>query len=197
MKILLVDNHTQHMKNLMESLAGHIVQIQKYEPGVKLNWQGKDLVILSGGGGEGQEICDEHKPGHLWYEDELKLVRNCKVPIIGICMGFEVIARAYGAEVTQAPSLIKGFQEVRATDLGARIFGYDKLRQFESHEWCVQKPSKNLKILAHSKTGIEAFVVEDKKSPKYAFQFHPEKGGTLNLKNLLNLVENTALSNVG
>ena len=56
MKILLIDNHTRHMADLMHSLKGHDVRLQKYQPGIKFQDKDVDLVILSGGGGEGKEL---------------------------------------------------------------------------------------------------------------------------------------------
>src|SRR5438105_4905350 len=106
MKILLVNNHTVHLNSLGKALAGHQIEVQTYRPGIEFNYQDKDLIILSGGGGEGLEIDDEYQPGRLWYDDEMKLVRTADKPILGICMGFEVIARAYGAPVTSVGSLI-------------------------------------------------------------------------------------------
>jgi hypothetical protein len=66
MKILLVNNNTQHLNELKKSLAGHEVEIQDYKPGIWFHDVGKDIIILSGGGGEGREVHDFHKPNILW-----------------------------------------------------------------------------------------------------------------------------------
>ena len=63
MKILLINNHTLHFSNLTAALADHEVEVREYHPGLDFSCADKDLVILSGGGGEGLEIHDEHKPG--------------------------------------------------------------------------------------------------------------------------------------
>jgi len=184
MKILLVNNYTEYLNSLNESLAGHDVQIQTYKPGVRFRYQDKDLVILSGGGGEGLEIHDEFKRGKLWHEDQMKFVLTCPKPIIGICMGFEVICRAYGANIKKLDKIVKGFVEVKANEAGTEIFGKKNLKQFESHEWSVPKiNSFCLEVLAESSTGVEA--IKHKTRPMIATQFHPEKGGTLKLADLL------------
>jgi len=69
MKILLINNHTDYLSNVEKALAGHDVEVQIYQPGLKFNDQGKDLVVLSGGGGEGYELKDK-RHGKLWYEDD-------------------------------------------------------------------------------------------------------------------------------
>lgn len=184
MKILLINNHTQHLKSLNDSLTGHSVEIQMYQPGLDFHWQGKDLVILSGGGGEGLEIHDVYKKGKLWYDDQMKFVRECSLPIIGICMGFEVICRAFGSEVKELPSLIQGFKRLDSTQKGREHFSSGQLRQFESHQWTVPSVDEShFEVLAESKTGIE--LIRHRERKLVASQFHPEKGGTLNLSKLI------------
>jgi GMP synthase-like glutamine amidotransferase len=190
MKILLINNHTVHLPSLTRSLAGHQVEVQKYRPGMIFNDQGKDLILLSGGGGEGLEIDDEYKPGRLWYEDEMKFIRSTDKPIVGICMGFEVIAKAYGAPVTSAGGLVLGREEVRVSKKAADLFGGTRLSQYEAHSWRVEDLPSDFDVLATSKTGIEIFRYNDpEKTDKtiFATQFHPEKGGTLSLNQLLSL----------
>jgi hypothetical protein len=65
MKILLINNNTIHLDALEQSLTGHEIEIQKYQPGLEFHDTDKDLVILSGGGGEGLEIEDKVTPHKL------------------------------------------------------------------------------------------------------------------------------------
>lgn len=184
MKILLINNNTQHLKDLKKSLRGHEVEVQVYKPGLDFHHQDKDLVVLSGGGGEGLEIFDFLKPGKLWYEDQMNFVRYCDKPIIGICMGFEVIASAYGAKIIEKPDLIQGYKPVSPTKKGKTMFGLGSLNQFESHYWQVKDVSPTeLEVLAESPTGIEA--IKHKTRNIFATQFHPEKGGSLHLNELI------------
>jgi len=183
MKILLIDNNTEHKKALARALAGHDVEVQRYTPGVRFNYQDKDLVILTGGGGEGHEIDDRHSPGKLWYEDQMKFIRICDKPIIGICMGFEIIASTFGAKVGEMNKEIRGFRLLKATKSGKNYFGDNKLKQYEAHRWHVQTAPRGFEVLARSETGIE--IIRHKKRPIIATQFHPEKGGTLDLPKLL------------
>ena len=183
MNILLIDNHTEHKKALEEALAGHNVEVQKYQPGIKFNAEGKDLIVLSGGGGEGREIYDVHKARHLWYEDELNFVKNCDKPLLGICMGFEIICRAYGSEVEEMPAVIEGKTDLKVTRKGVKLLEHRTVNQHEAHKWRVKKAPKGFKALAKSPTGIE--IIKHKKRPIIATQFHPEKGGTLDVDRLL------------
>jgi anthranilate/para-aminobenzoate synthase component II len=112
MKILLINNHTQHLSNLNQSLAGHQVEVQIYRPGLDFHAEDKDLVILSGGGGEGLEINDFIRRGKLWYQDEMDFILRTAKPIIGICMGFEVIARAHGSDIPKMDKLLERPMEI-------------------------------------------------------------------------------------
>jgi GMP synthase-like glutamine amidotransferase len=187
MKILLVNNNTRHLKDLNRALEGHEVETVFYKPGVDFHWQDKDLIVLSGGGGEGFEINDYFNHGKLWYDDEMKLVLECQKPIVGICMGFEVITRAYGSKVEEMSSLIKGYKHLKTTGVGKKSFDRDSLKQYEAHLWHVQDvSSKEFEVLAESETGIE--VIRHKRRPILATQFHPEKpAGTLSLPKLSQL----------
>jgi GMP synthase-like glutamine amidotransferase len=184
MKILLVNNNTLHLKELSKALAGHEVEIQEYKPGIWFHDVGKDLVILSGGGGEGKEVHDRHASNELWYADEIHFVRKTDKPIIGICMGFEIIAAAFGAKITRMPGGIEKFASSRPTLKGRKVLKSKKLWQFEAHDWRVKRvPHKDFEVLARSNRGVE--MVKHKKRPIIATQFHPEiPGGTLQLSEL-------------
>lgn len=182
MKILLVNNHTAHLKSLESSLAGHEIEILEYRPGVKFNHEDKDLVILSGGGGEGLEIYDLHQPSRrLWYQDEMEFVLRNGKPMIGICMGFEVICAAYGQRIHETPVLTQGYKSITPTLKGQKQISEKVMTQFESHYWQVHSAPKGFEVLAESETGIEII----QKDNIFATQFHPEKGGTLSLNQLV------------
>src|SRR5680860_419270 len=154
MKILLIDNNTVHKTNLLENLANHQVEIQIYKPGMKFHDADKDLVILSGGGGEGQEIADSYNKEGLWYKDEIDFVKTTTKPVLGICMGFEVICYAFGASVNQMDKTIHGVKQIKTTSLGQKLFNNKVLKQFEAHKWSVKLPPTNFDVLAESATGV-------------------------------------------
>lgn len=184
MRILLINNHTDYLHNVQRALVGHQVEVQVYKPGLSFNHQDKDLIVLSGGGGEGYELKDKRQ-GKLWYEDEMAFVLGCDKPILGICMGFEVISAAFGAKVEHIGGLVKGFHPSDTTVHGQKHTKADKLHQFEHHRYGVQAvPKAHFKVLAHSATGIE--MIKHHRRPIFATQFHPEvEGGTLSLPELL------------
>lgn len=99
-------------------------------------------------------------------------------------MGFEVIARAYGSKVEEMKDLVMGFRKLASTSKGKTHLNRDNLRQYEAHQWYVDNiDTKQFNVLAESKTGIE--IIKHRSRPILATQFHPEKGGTLKLQQLI------------
>lgn len=177
MKILIINNNTRHIKPLSNALVGHELEIIKYQPAAEFNYRGKDLVILSGGGGEGREVHDRLSGGDLWYKDELEFILECPKPLLGICMGFELIAHAYGSKVKTLNKGLEGFETFRTTT-------NSQITQYESHYYAVQRISqKQFKIMADSDSGIE--IIRHRQRPVIATQFHPELGGTLSVNHLI------------
>jgi GMP synthase-like glutamine amidotransferase len=188
MKILLVNNNTLHLQELNDALSGHEIEIQDYKPGIWFHDVGKDLVSGFGGGGEGKEVHDYHQPSQLWYEDEMRFARTTDKPVLGICMGFEIIATAFGGKVVKMPKGIERFATVKTTLNGKKRLKAIKLKQFEAHDWCVRAvPSKHFNVLARSKRGIE--IIRHKNRPIIATHFHPEvPGGTLNISQVVSSI---------
>lgn len=184
MKILLIDNGTSYKPQLIHSLAGHDIQIQTYEPGIDFQWRGKDLVILSGGGGEGREANDIHEGGDLWYKDELQFILDSSLPILGICMGFELVCQAHGSKVTKLPRRILGQKEIMLRNRSSAV--KNKIKQFKYHQWRIADvSSKHFEVKAASRSGIE--IVKHKTRPIIATQFHPEiANGTFSMQSVLN-----------
>ncbi|GDX32646.1 aminodeoxychorismate/anthranilate synthase component II [Actinomycetes bacterium] len=99
--ILVVDNYDSFVYNLVQYLAqlGAEVAVRRNDEVTAEQALEYEGVLLSPGPGtpEAAGVC-------------LELVRRCagRVPILGVCLGHQVIGVAYGASVNQAPELVHG-----------------------------------------------------------------------------------------
>ena len=166
MKLLIIDNGTSYLPQLLNLVGNNFYCVIKYFELDSINIRDYDAVVLSGGHDipiSGNEDV---------YKTELDLVRNLEKPIFGICFGFEIIARAFGAKLEQMPVREHGVLDIEIVEPDKIFVGIKDFQVFESHRWVVKEPIKDLLMLARSKDGIEA--IKHKIRPIYAVQFHPE-----------------------
>ncbi|MFB6115522.1 MAG: type 1 glutamine amidotransferase [Candidatus Nanohalobium sp.] len=116
------------------------------------------------------------------YEDEEwidALVRKTReyieddVPVLGLCFGHQVIAKAMGADVVQMDSYEIGYRPVEV-DSSSEIFeGLDTVEYpFNTHQDKVVDMPEELEAVAETEVCNQAFQHVEK--PVYGVQFHPE-----------------------
>lgn len=166
MKILVVDNGTSYLEKLKDLLAGHRLEIEKFGD-IDLNRVGDfDFVVLSGGH-EFPVVGNEKK-----FEKEIQLLQDTETPVLGICLGFELMAHVFGATLKLMRKKERGIVDIYPSIESPLFEGIDELRVYESHRWVVDAISDELVEIARSKDGIE--MIQRVDAPLYGFQFHPE-----------------------
>ncbi len=101
MHVLVVDNYDSFVYNLVQYLGqlGAGCDVRRNDEVTLAQAEAYDGVLLSPGPGtpERAGVCVE-------------LVRHCagRVPVLGVCLGLQAIAVAYGARVRRAPELVHG-----------------------------------------------------------------------------------------
>ena len=101
-----------------------------------------------------------------------------KLPILGICLGHQSIAQAFGAGVIRAKNMMHGKTSQVEIDVDTIVFdGLPKeFRATRYHSLSVNKENipDNIIITSHSKDDHEIMSLEIKDKPIYGVQFHPE-----------------------
>jgi para-aminobenzoate synthetase component 2 len=101
-KILVVDNHDSFVFNIVQYLdelgaVTHVVKNEEIEPKYCQNFDG---VVISPGPGNPQNAGASI--------DVVKYCDRREIPILGICLGLQVIGATYGAKISSAPELLHG-----------------------------------------------------------------------------------------
>lgn len=182
MNVLVVDNGSHFISELLNSLYGNKITTIRTKNLNKIKINNIDKIILSGG----NLSVKYHKKD---YVNEIKLIKESKIPILGICLGCELIASTFGEKLERMDVKEREILKVSKIKKDKLMNGLDNFKVFESHRWIVKKCQK-LIPLAKSDKGIEVF-----KHPKkeiYGVQFHPEMfhrktQGKIILKNFLNM----------
>ena len=187
--ILVIDNETRFIKKICSFLKknGFSYKIKNFSRIRLEDMKGFDAIILSGG---------HHHPNVIEkkrdFDKEIRLIKQVKLPIFAICLGFEVVCYTFGCKLNDMHHYEKGICKINIIKKGG-IFKDcpKKLKIFEDHRWDIIKISKALEVLATSSDGIEA--VRHKRKPIYGVQFHPEirKGnqGYKAFENFLQLIK--------
>lgn len=118
-----------------------------------------------------------------------------KLPLLGVCLGHQSIAQAFGGKIVPAKQLMHG-KTSRLTHDGKGLFaGFPQgMEVMRYHSLAVERASLPgcLQITAEAEDG-EIMGLRHKTLPIESLQYHPESIGTPNgiyqLRNFLNLVE--------
>jgi len=96
------------------------------------------------------------------------------VPVLGHCLGGQMLAKALGAPVTRAPVAEIGWVDVQATDDDARgqwFGGRDRFTTFQWHYDAFALPPGARRVLTNDFNSEQAYVVDDR---HIGFQCHIE-----------------------
>ncbi len=142
-------------------------------PDAKPDIDGYDALIILGGP---MNIGQENDYPHLITEkDVIKQAMKLDIPILGICLGAQLIASSLGAKVTKAAKKEIGWYNMAATNEGKKdplmsVFNPQE-KIFQWHEYTFSLPKDSKLIVKGEQLANQAFRVNKN---VYAFQFHLE-----------------------
>lgn len=165
MKILVINNHGQYNHRIYRSLRYLKINAEMIPNSTTLEElkEMDPLGIILGGGPTIERSGNSRK-----YVEELDY------PILGICLGHQIIAQAYGGEIGGAgiESYAKNTIEIMDEDDIFQGLGKN-MDVWTSHKDEVKTLPPGFELLATSSLcDIEAMKHEEK--PVYGIQFHPE-----------------------
>ena len=186
-KIILIDNYDSFTFNLYHYLSSlkvrvDVIRNDQITSNQILKKRYNKIVISPGPGNPNQS-------GNC-----LKIVKSLykKIPILGVCLGHQIIGQVFGSKIVQAKRLMHG----KTSKIISKKLGILKNlpKSFEAtryHSLIIDKKtlSKHLEITAESKDGL-IMGVQHKKYDVHGVQFHPESIKTkLGIKILKNFIK--------
>jgi GMP synthase (glutamine-hydrolysing) len=132
-----------------------------------------DALMIFGG-----SMHVDQNDEHRWLDPEKQFIRevlDSGVPILGVCLGSQLLAEAAGASPHRAPEPEIGWYEIEITDAGAAdpVLGplAPSVELFEWHHYVAPLPPGAVE-LARTPHCVQAFRIEGK--PAWGLQFHAE-----------------------
>ena len=187
MKIILIDNYDSFTFNLFHYLSSlkinvDVIRNDKITTKEIINRKYNKIVISPGPGNPNQS-------GNC-----LKIVKSLykKMPILGVCLGHQIIGQIFGSKIIQAKKLMHGKTSKIMSKRTGILKGLPK--NFEAtryHSLIIDRKtlSKELEITAETQDGI-IMGIKHKRYNVHGVQFHPESIKTkLGLKILKNFIK--------
>ena len=186
-KIILIDNYDSFTFNLFHYLSSLNVNVDVFRndkiTSKEIIKKKYNKIVISPGPG------NPDQSGNC-----LKIVKSLykELPILGVCLGHQIIGQVFGSKIIQAKKLMHGKTSVIISKKTGILKNLPK--RFEAtryHSLIIDKKnlSNELEITAETKDGL-IMGVNHKKYNVHGVQFHPEsiktKLGIKILKNFIN-----------
>ena len=187
MKIILIDNYDSFTFNLYHYLSSlkvkvDVVRNDKITDKQIVN-QKYDKVVISPGPGNPDQSGNCIKIVQALYK---------KIPILGVCLGHQIIGQVFGSKIIQAKKLMHGKTSIIETYRTGILKNLpSKFVATRYHSLIIDKKtlSKELEITAQTRDGL-IMGVKHKRYNVHGVQFHPESIKTIIgikiLKNFIN-----------
>jgi anthranilate synthase/aminodeoxychorismate synthase-like glutamine amidotransferase len=184
MKILLIDNYDSFTYNLYHYISKfkkNVDVIRNDEiDGITVLKKKYNKIVISPGPGQ---------PNHAG--NCLKIVSHVykKIPILGVCLGHQIIAQVFGGKIIKAKNLMHGkTSKIKHSKKGLFKNIQNNFIATRYHSLIVDRKSlpKNLIITAETKNKTIMGIMH-KDYNIHGFQFHPE---SINTKMGIRLIKN-------
>ena len=186
-KIILIDNYDSFTFNLYHYLSSlkvkvDVIRNDQITSNQILKKKYNKIVISPGPGNPDQS-------GNC-----LKIVKSLykKIPILGVCLGHQIIGQVFGSKIIQAKKLMHGkTSKIKSKKIGILKNLPNTFEATRYHSLIIDKKSlsNDLEITAETNDGL-IMGVQHKKYNIHGVQFHPESIKTkLGMKILKNFID--------
>ena len=187
MKILLIDNYDSFTFNLYHYISSFNVKVEVIRndkiDSKNILKKKYDKIVISPGPGNPDQA------GNC-----LQIVKNIykKLPILGVCLGHQIIGQTFGSKVIQAKNLMHGKTSIiKHKNIGLMKNIQNNFIATRYHSLIVDKKNfpKDLVITSETKDGIIMGLMH-KNYEIHGVQFHPESIKTnIGIKILKNFIK--------
>ncbi|MBT2685486.1 aminodeoxychorismate/anthranilate synthase component II [Bacillus sp. ISL-37] len=181
--ILLIDNYDSFTYNLyqyLSELGAEVKTVRNDKISVQeISRMEPEAIVLSPGPGRPEQagIC---------VETVKQLAPS--IPILGICLGHQAIAHAFGSSIIKAEKIRHG-KESKLLHTGTSLMNdlevHPEVMRYHSLVIDRMTLNEDFQVLAEAADDQEIMAIKHKNYPLYGLQFHPESIGTKSGKQIL------------
>lgn len=174
--ILLIDHYDSFTYNIYQAVAAMGVEVEVVRYGAlaldEIKAKNPQAIILSPG------------PGHpLELPESIELIQELhqSIPILGICLGQQLLGAAFGGQVVQAPFIRHGkVSQVSHAQQGLFRNMPMPLPVMRYHSLVLEPETLAdcLEVQSRALDDDTIMAVKHRDYPVYGIQFHPESIGT-------------------
>ena len=194
--ILIVDHQDSFTRNLEHLLASfdQVVVLDREEI-VPSMVEKAEMIVISPGPGCPADYPETQKLYQTW---------KGKIPILGICLGFQIMLEQEGGSIIRQSRVLHGVETDASIDPSSATYQYmgDVLRVARYHSLQIDpatlsKLPASIRITAEDPIRGVPLSFEDLNRKLFGLQYHPESFLTKNGNQLIENIRNASLDDSG
>lgn len=171
-RVLVVDNHDSFVFTLvgyLEELGAEVTVVEADEvPDVDTVLTGFEAVMISPGPGSPRDAGASAAI--------VSTAARARIPVLGVCLGHQVIAEVFGARIVRSPQPMHGRSSTLTHDGSGVMQGQrERATVGRYHSLAIDEATlpDELTVIARSEDGV-IMAVSHRELPITGVQFHPE-----------------------